>query len=297
MSELTETILVDIDDLGVDTCNIRGGEWERDDEFIEDIKNNGVLNPLLVRPAKPETGIKYAIVCGSRRYNAALEAGLDRVPCFVREINDIDALGRTIAENKHSKDTPSWRYALKIGEMAEKLNHNARREDIIKTIGMKTGFSERSVKDYLSIAQWLPGEIIELMKAPEKRSKEATELLKRLGLAQPQKTLGLHKAAIIARELRGYPIEKLIDVAVAATTVPVDIMHEFVDAVKTFPKMSASEVYLNKVLMIPKGWRASIIFDSALSRAIYDACNRRQMQKTEFVLFCVRSKLEEEGYL
>ena len=149
----------------------------------------------------------------------------------------------------------------------------------------------------MAVAQWLPGEVIELMKAPEKRSKEATELLNRLALGGSQKTLGLQKAAIIAREMREYPVEKLMDVAVAATTVPQDIMHEFIDAVKTFPKMSASEVYMNKVLMIPKGWRASIVFDSALSRAIYDACNRRQMQKTEFVLFCVRSKLEEEGYL
>lgn len=104
-------VLIDVDKLGIDTVNVRGGEWELDEEakqFVEDIKNNGIIDPLLVRPAE---GDKYAIVCGSRRYNAAIEAGLAEVPCFIEEMNDVTAMGRSIAENKYSEGIPVWRYA------------------------------------------------------------------------------------------------------------------------------------------------------------------------------------------
>jgi len=138
-----EIVMIDIDDLGIDTLNIRGGEWDYDEELVQDVKNNGIDNPLLVRLAQ---GGKYAIVCGSRRYNAAIEAGLTKVPCFIEEMDDVTALGRTIAENIHRKDTPAWRYALKIGEMYERLNHKGDKEEVIKIIMRKTGFSRTSDK-------------------------------------------------------------------------------------------------------------------------------------------------------
>ena len=142
-------VWVDVDELGIDVVNIRAGEWDYDAEFVQDIKVNGIRNPLIVRRASPETGKKYAVVCGSRRYNAAIEAGLIKVPCFVEELDDVTATGWTIAENKHRKDIPAWRYALKIGEMYERLNHRGKRSEIVRIITAKTGFSDSTVYDYL----------------------------------------------------------------------------------------------------------------------------------------------------
>jgi len=45
----TKVIEVNIDDLGVDSSNIRGGEWNYDEELVNSIKDNGVLEPLIVR--------------------------------------------------------------------------------------------------------------------------------------------------------------------------------------------------------------------------------------------------------
>lgn len=123
---IREVVMIDIDDLGVDTLNIRGGDWDYNEEFVQDVRNNGINSPLLVRPAE---GGKYAIICGSRRYNAAIEAGLIEVPCFIEEMDDVTALGRTIAENIHRRETPAWRYAVKIGQMYERLNHKGNKEN------------------------------------------------------------------------------------------------------------------------------------------------------------------------
>lgn len=291
-------VMVDVDDLGIDAVNIRGGEWDRDEELIESIKESGIIDPLIVRPAKSSTGVEYAIVCGSRRYNAAIEVGLTQVPCIVREMDDITATGLSIMENKHRKDIPGWRYALRIGQMYEKLDHDSSKPDRVKMIMAKTGFSERSVNRYLDIAQ-LPGEIIELMKEPAKRSEVVKELLKRFAIGEGRK-LDIHKAAMIARELgrRGYALEKMFEVAtIAMTHVSQERMKEFLEQVQVYPKMSPLDVYMQKVIEIPKGWRFTVYFDSTIARAATDACIRKQMERKELVMHYFEEGLRRDGFL
>ena len=290
--------MIDVDHLGIDAVNIRGGVWDRDEELIESIKENGIIDPLIVRPAKPSTGVKYAIVCGSRRYNAAIEVGLTKVPCIIREMDDITATGLSIMENKHRRDIPGWKYALKIGEMYETLNHRGNRPEIIKVIMAKTGFSDTSVYRYLEIAQ-LPREIIELMKEPAERSEVVKELLKALPQWGAEKTLDIDKAAIIARKLgmEGYSLKKMLEVAVVAMSVPRERMAEFLEQVKVFPKMSALDVYTEKVIEIPKGWRFMIYFDSTLARAATEACIKKQMDRKELISYYFQEGLRRDGFL
>lgn len=290
-------MMVDVDDLGIDTVNIRGGEWDGDAELIQSIRDNGIIDPLIVRSAKPSTGVKYAIVCGSRRYNAAIEVGLTEVPAIIREMDDITATGISIMENKHRKDIPGWRYALKIGEMYKILNHNGDRSDIVKIIMEKTGFSNASINEYLDISD-LPDEIIELMKKPEERSEVVKELEKRFSLGEG-KILDIHKAAMISRELggKGYSFERIFEVAVVAINVSRERMKEFLKAVRVFPNVSADEVYRDKVLTIPEAWRASIIFEATISRAIFEACILKQMDKIELVRYYVSNGLKADGIL
>jgi len=70
MSE--QIVWIDIDELGIDLMNIRGGDWDYDMEFVQDIKNNGIISPLSVRTTEPSTRVKYAIYCGGRRFNGAI---------------------------------------------------------------------------------------------------------------------------------------------------------------------------------------------------------------------------------
>lgn len=289
-------VMVDVDDLGIDTVNIRGGEWDGDAELIQSIRDNGIIDPLIVRSAKPSTGVKYAIVCGSRRYNAAIEVGLTEVPVIIREMDDITAAGISIMENRHRKGIPGWRYALKIGEMYGMLNHNGNKSEIVKIIMEKTGLSNTSIAEYLDISD-LPDEIIDLMKRPEERSEIVRELEKRF-LLEEGKILDIRKAAMISRALgsKGYSLERIFEVAVVAMThVSRDRMKDFLEAVRVYPNLRADEVYSSKVLTIPEAWRASIIFEATMSRAIYEACILKQMNKTELVRHYVSNGLKADG--
>lgn len=211
-SEKTEVVEIDIDELGIDEFNIRSGEWDRDEELINSIKYNGVIEPLIVRPADKSTGVKYAIVSGSRRFNASIEAGLTNVPCIIKELDDIEATTLSILENKHRKDIPLWIYATKIGELFEMLEGNKDEKGTINFLSERTGFSKTSIEEYLSIFD-LPEEIFILMKKPEERTEEETELFKKYHIEELTKTLSKSKAVLISRELKTFPIEKQIEVA------------------------------------------------------------------------------------
>lgn len=290
-----EVVWVDVDDLGVDTVNIRGGEWDYDEDLVHDIKDNGIRTPLIVRRASPETGKKYAIVCGSRRYNAGIEVGLSKVPCFIEKLDDVTATGWTIAENKHRKGIPAWRYALKIGEMYERLNHKAKKSETVRIIMEKTGFSDHAVYDYLEICG-LPAEIIELMKDPARRSEKVKELLKKFSEPGSEKILSFHKAAKIARELAGYPLEKMFEVAAYVLSQTKEVAFEIIERVKTYPKKSMEEIH-RIVTGIPKGATWRFEFSSHIVMAIDEACMRKNMDRKSLVTYYLEDALKRDGFL
>ncbi len=69
-------------------------------ELADSIKQNGILQPLLVR----KVGNNYEIVAGERRYQAAKMAGLDEVPVIIRDISDEDVFKLALIENLQRSD-------------------------------------------------------------------------------------------------------------------------------------------------------------------------------------------------
>ena len=72
-------------------------------ELSSSIKENGVIQPIAVRPNKYEPG-KYEIVAGERRWLAAQKAGLNKVPVVVLDIDDQTSLEVAIVENDQRQD-------------------------------------------------------------------------------------------------------------------------------------------------------------------------------------------------
>jgi ParB/RepB/Spo0J family partition protein len=64
-----------------------------------DVRVRGILEPLVVRPRERDGVEGYEIVCGERRYRAAMLAGLLHVPAVVRELGDREALECAVSEN------------------------------------------------------------------------------------------------------------------------------------------------------------------------------------------------------
>ena len=70
------------------------------EELSDSIKQNGILQPILVR----KKGSYYEIVAGERRYQAAKKAGLKEVPVIVREVSDEDVFKLALIENLQRSD-------------------------------------------------------------------------------------------------------------------------------------------------------------------------------------------------
>jgi len=70
-------------------------------ELAESIKAQGVIQPILVRPAG---GDRYEIIAGERRFRAAQMAGLAEVPVTVRDVPDEAALAMALIENIQRED-------------------------------------------------------------------------------------------------------------------------------------------------------------------------------------------------
>ena len=65
-------------------------------QLADSIRDQGVLQPLLVVPA---SGGRYRIVAGERRYRAGRLAGLETLPCIVKDIDAVRQMEIALIEN------------------------------------------------------------------------------------------------------------------------------------------------------------------------------------------------------
>lgn len=70
---------------------------EADNELANSIKEEGVIQPIIVRPENDDG--YHMIICGERRYDGSKKAGLDTIPCIVRDIESSMILTIQTVEN------------------------------------------------------------------------------------------------------------------------------------------------------------------------------------------------------
>lgn len=73
-------------------------------ELADSIKQQGLMQPILVRLIKKTGSVKFEIVAGERRFRAAEIAGLKEIPALVREIADKNAAIMGLIENMQRED-------------------------------------------------------------------------------------------------------------------------------------------------------------------------------------------------
>ena len=74
---------------------------EKIKELAQSIKENGLIQPIIVRQS-PVIG--YEILAGERRYRASIEAGLSEVPVIIKKLSDQDMMVHSIIENLQRED-------------------------------------------------------------------------------------------------------------------------------------------------------------------------------------------------
>ena len=74
---------------------------EKIQELAQSIKENGLIQPIIVRQS-PVIG--YEILAGERRYRASIEAGLSEVPVIIKKLSNQDMMVHSIIENLQRED-------------------------------------------------------------------------------------------------------------------------------------------------------------------------------------------------
>ena len=173
-------------------------------ELADSIREHGVLQPILVRPA----GTKYELIAGERRWRASGMAGRDSIPAIVVDFDEQTALEVSIIENLQREDVSPLEEAVMFRKMTETFGYSVRQ--LAQKVGKDKGYIENRLR--LSDA---PADIKELLSLRKDTISHAYELMK---LGDERKRRRLAKR-IVAGELSlarlrtiiGSPAEEFVE--------------------------------------------------------------------------------------
>ena len=112
-------------------------------QLADSITENGLLQPIAVRPKKLGTG--YIIIAGERRWRAARLAGLDEVPVIIKDVSDEQAAALALIENLQREDLNPIEVAEGCHQLIEKYGLTQ------ETAAKKLGKSRSAVTNSLRL--------------------------------------------------------------------------------------------------------------------------------------------------
>jgi ParB family chromosome partitioning protein len=118
-------------------------EEEELDDLEASIKEKGILQPILVRPA-PGVADAYEIIAGERRWRAAQRAGLHEVPIISVEADDRQALELAIIENVQRSDLNALEEASGYDRLSLEFGYS--QSDLAKVIGKSRSHVANSLR-------------------------------------------------------------------------------------------------------------------------------------------------------
>jgi len=163
-------------------------------ELIDSIRQHGIIQPLIVRPATAspsgggQVGARFELIAGERRWRAAQEIGLATVPAIVRTASDLEVLELSLIENLQRADLNPIEEAQGYARLANEFG--MRQEDI----ALKVGRSRAAVANALRLLDlhpqvqiWLAQNLLSVghakvllaLKAPEEQLLAAETVLRR----------------------------------------------------------------------------------------------------------------------
>jgi ParB family chromosome partitioning protein len=169
------------------------------EELAKSIEQNGIIQPILVRPMSDGS---YQLIAGERRWRAARMAGLHEVPVTIREMTDEEASVFALIENLQRED-------LNPVEEAEGL------KSLIETYGFtqeeaadKVGKSRTAVTNTLRLLK-LPSPVLQMLGDGKISAGHARALL---GLDEEKEMLRIAEVTV-AQELSVRQVEKMVKYA------------------------------------------------------------------------------------
>ena len=169
------------------------------EELANSIREQGVIQPIIVRPNKSLEG-KYEIIAGERRWLASQNAGLHEVPVVILEVNDVKTLEFSIIENVQRQDLNPIEEARGYQRLIDDFNYN--HDKLSKFIGKSRSYIANSLR-LLSLQE----EILLMVEQGNLSSGHARTLIglqNAVEIAKKimQKKLSVRQAELLARQFK-----------------------------------------------------------------------------------------------
>ncbi|MCH1414325.1 MAG: ParB/RepB/Spo0J family partition protein, partial [Glaciecola sp.] len=166
------------------------------DELAASIKNQGIIQPIVVRPISED---QFEIIAGERRWRASQIAQLAEVPCLIKDVPDEAAVAIALIENIQREDLNAMEEAIALQRLQDEfeLTH----QEVADAVGK----SRTSVTNYLRLNK-LEGDVKTLMEHGDLEFGHAKVLL---ALAGDEQILAARK--VVAKDLTVRDTEKLVN--------------------------------------------------------------------------------------
>ncbi|MDD4083351.1 MAG: ParB/RepB/Spo0J family partition protein [Sphaerochaetaceae bacterium] len=145
-------------------------------ELSESIKNQGILQPLLVEKI---TDKKYVIIAGERRFRAAKMAGLQKIPVLVRTFSNTQRMEVSLIENIQRENLNPYEEALAYNYLLKEVSIT--QEELSKRLGK----SRSTIANSVRLLQ-LPKQMLSSLKEGKLTSGHARALLSVINPADQQ---------------------------------------------------------------------------------------------------------------
>lgn len=165
------------------------------DELANSIRNQGIMQPIVVRPLSEQ---RYEIIAGERRWRAAKIVGLDKVPVIVRHVEDADAVVLALIENIQREDLNPVEEALALKRLVDEFQLT--QQQVAETVGK----SRSSVANLLRLLN-LTADVRRLLEHGDIEMGHARALLALEAEQQPQAA-----SVVITKSLSVRETEKLV---------------------------------------------------------------------------------------
>ncbi len=140
------------------------------EELANSIRTNGVVQPVVVRPAVDG---RYLLILGERRCRASKLAGKATIPAIVRPVSDQQAAEMTVVENLQRQDLNCIEQAAAFSKLSRDFGLTQ------EQIGQRVGVSRESVSNYMRLLK-LPAPVLQHLQEGRLGFSEARVLLQLL---------------------------------------------------------------------------------------------------------------------
>nr|AIE90715.1 chromosome segregation DNA-binding protein (parB, spo0J) [uncultured marine thaumarchaeote AD1000_06_A03] len=147
-------------------------------ELVASISEKGIIEPLIVR----QRSDRFQIIAGERRYQAAVQAGLDEIPVIIRDVDEGEVVEIALIENIQRKQLTPFEESEALKSLVDQFSYT--HEELARRLGK----SRTSVTESLSLNS-MPSDIKKLCRLADIDSKSV--LLQIVRQSEPAKMVEL----------------------------------------------------------------------------------------------------------